>query len=83
MVQFRSLPSSLLCVYLLKDFGRLNLRLVLIVHYFKLRRHMNHAFSSCFVVFYDLLSFFWTVNCLLRDCSRNQVYLLSGGHVGV
>ena len=83
MVQFRSLPSSLLWVYLSKDFRRLNLRLVLIVHYFEQQRHMNHAFSSCFVVFYDLLSFFCRVNCLLRDCSRNQVYLLFGGNVGV
>ena len=51
--------------------------------YFELRKHKNHAFSSCFVVIYDLLSFFYRVNGLLRDCSRNQVYLLSGGNVGV
>ena len=55
----RLLPSSLLWVYLLKDFRRSNLRLVLLVHYFDLRRHMNHAFSSCVVVFYDRLSFFF------------------------
>ena len=58
-VQFRSLPSSLLWVYLLKDFRRSNLRLVLLVHYFELRRHMNHAFSSYIVVFYDRLLCFW------------------------
>ena len=58
-VQFRSLPSSLLWVYLLKDFTRLNLRLVLIVQFFELRRHMNHDFSWYFVVFYDRLLCFW------------------------
>ena len=44
---------------------------------------MNHAFSSCFVVFYDGLLCFGGVKGLLRDCSRNQKYLHSAGHVGV
>ena len=82
-VQFRSLISSLLWVYLLKDFRRLNIRLILIVHYFEPRRHMNHAFSSCFVVFYDRLLCFGGVKGFFRDCSRNQVYLHSVGHMGV
>ena len=82
-VQLRLLPSSLLWVYLLKDFRRSNLRLDLLVHYFELRRHMNHAFSSCFFVFYDRLLYFWGINSLLRDGSQNQVYLLYVGHVGV
>ena len=30
---------------------------------------MNHAFLSCFVVFYDRLLCYWGVNGLLRDGS--------------
>ena len=47
--------NSLLWVYLLKDFRPLNLRLVLIVQFFELRRHINNAFWSYFIVFYDRL----------------------------
>ena len=47
----------------------MNLRLVSIVHYFELRRHMNRGFSSYFVVFYDRLLYFWGINALLRDGS--------------
>ena len=82
-VQIRLLPFSLLWVYLLKDFRRSNLRLVSIVHYFEFQRHMNHAFSSYFVVFYDRLLYFWGINALLRDCSQNQIYLLYVRHVGI
>ena len=55
----------------------------ILVHYFELRRHMNNAYSSYFIVIYDQLLHFWGINCLLTECSQNQVYLLSGGHVGV
>ena len=44
---------------------------------------MNNAYSSYFIVIYDQLLHFWGINCLLSECSQNQVYLLSGGHVGV
>ena len=54
-----------------------------LVHYFELRRHMNNAYSSYFIVIYDQLLHFWGINCLRTECSQNQVYLLSGGHVGV
>ena len=43
---------------------------------------MNNAFSSYFFVIYDRLLHFWGINGLLRDCSQNQVYLISIGHVG-
>ena len=52
-------PFRIIMGYLSKDICRLNLTLVSIVHYFELRRHMNHAFSSYFVVFYDRLLCFW------------------------
>ena len=39
-------PFFIIIGYLSKDFRRLNLRLVLIVHYFEVRRHMNNAYSS-------------------------------------
>ena len=44
---------------------------------------MNNAFSSYFIVIYDGLLNFCGINGLLTDCSQNQVYLLSVGHVGV
>ena len=81
-MQFRSLPSSLLWVYLLKDFRRLNLRLTLIFHYCEQRRHMNNACSSYFIVIYDQLFHFLGINCLLTEYSQNQEYLLSGAQVG-
>ena len=46
-------PFFIIIGYLSKDFRQLNIRLVLIVHYFELRRHMNHAFSSYFILIYD------------------------------
>ena len=49
-----SVPLAAFCIimrYLSKDICRLNLTLVLTVHFFELRRHMNPAFSSYFVVF--------------------------------
>ena len=46
-------PFFIIIGYLPKDFRQLNIRLVLIVHYFELRRHMNHAFSSYFILIYD------------------------------
>ena len=55
----------------------------MLLHFFELRRHMNNAYSSYFIVIYDQLLHFWGINCLLTECSQNQVYLLSGGHVGV
>ena len=44
---------------------------------------MNNAFSSYFFAIHDRLLYFWGINGLLRDCSQNQVYLLSVGRVGV
>ena len=43
---------------------------------------MNNAFSSNFFETYDRLLYFWGINGLPRDCSQNQVYLISIGHVG-
>ena len=40
---------------------------------------MNNALSSYFFVVYDQLLHFWGLNCLLTECSQNEVYLLSGG----
>ena len=40
---------------------------------------MNNAYSSYFIVIYDQLLHFWGINCLLTECSQNQVYLLCGG----
>ena len=74
---------SLLWVYLLKDFRRLNLRLILIVHYFEQRRHMNMLFRRVSLYFMIGFCVFMGVKGLLRDCSRTQVYLHSVGHVGV
>ena len=42
---------------------------------------MNNAFSSYFIAIYDRLLYFWGRNGLLRDCSKNQVYLLGVGHI--
>ena len=44
---------------------------------------MNNALSSYFIVIYDRFLHFWGINGLLREIPENQVYLLSGGHVGV
>ena len=44
---------------------------------------MNNALSSCFNAIYDRLLYFWGINGLLRDSSKNQVYLLSVGNLGV
>ena len=59
MVQFRSLPSPLLKVTCRKTFDVLKINLV---HYFELRREMNNAFSSYFIVIYDQLLHFWEIN---------------------
>ena len=40
---------------------------------------MNNDFSSNFIAIYHRLLYFWEINGLLRDCSQNQVYLLSVG----
>ena len=42
-----------------KNFDVLKINLV---HYFELRRHMNNAFSSYFIVIYDKLLHFWEIN---------------------
>ena len=39
-------PFFIIIGFRSKDFRRLNLTLVLIVHYFEVRRHMNNAYSS-------------------------------------
>ena len=73
-------PLSLIMVTRRKTFHVLKNNLA---HYFELRRNMNNAYSSYFIVIYDQLLYFWGINFLLTECSQNQVYLLSGGHVGV
>ena len=75
MVQFRSLPCPLYWATCRKTFEVLEINLV---HYFELRRHMNNASFSYFIVIYER-----RINGLLKKCSQNQVYLLIGGHVGV
>ena len=67
--------------YLSKNFRCL--KYINLVHYFELPRHMNNDFLSNFIVIYHRLLYFWEINGLLRDCSQNQVYLLSVGHVRV
>ena len=66
-----------------KFFDVLKKNLYQLVHYFELRRHMNNAFSSYFIVIYDQLLHFFGINCLLTECSLNHLYLFTGGHVGV
>ena len=52
-----------------------------LIHYFEPPRHINNAFLSNFFAIYDRVLYFWGRNGLLRDCSKNQVYLLSVGNV--
>ena len=66
-----------------KFFDVLKKNLHQLVHYFELRRHMNNAYSSYFIVINDQVLHFWGINCLLTECFHYQVYLLFGGHVGV
>ena len=70
-------PFFIIVRYLSKDFRCL--KYINLVHYFELPRHMNNDFSSNFIAIYHRLLYFWEINGLLRDCSQNQVYLLSVG----
>ena len=45
-------PFSIIMVTCRKNFDVLKINLV---HYFELRRHMNNAYSSYFIVIYDQL----------------------------
>ena len=68
-------PFFIIVRYLLKDFRCL--KYINLVHYFELPRRMNNDFLSNFIAIYHRLLYFWEINGLLRDCSQNQVYLLS------